>query len=64
MPDTMTEFRDRAAKEFRAARQAKNEPERSTHQSIGNAYKALAQSEAWLEGRVKPVGDKIVLIRR
>jgi hypothetical protein len=64
MPDTMTEFRDRAAKEYRAARQAKSEPERSTHQSIGNAYKALAQSEAWLEGRVKPVGDKIVLIRR
>lgn len=64
MPDTMTEFRDRAAKEYRAARQAKSETERSTHKSIANAYKALADSEAWLEGRVKPVGDKIVLIRR
>ena len=64
MTDTMSEFRDRAAKEFRAARQAKNEPERSTHKSIGNAYKALAESEAWLEGRAKPIGDKIVLIRR
>lgn len=64
MPDTMTEFRDRAAKEFRAARHASNEVERSTHKSIGNAYKALAQSEAWLEGRVKPVGEKTVLIRR
>jgi type IV secretory pathway VirB9-like protein len=64
MPDTMTEFRDRAAKEYRAARQAKTEPERSTHKSIGNAYKALAQSEAWLEGRVKPIGEKTIIIRK
>lgn len=64
MPDTMHEFRDRAASELRAARHAHNDLERSTHQGIANAYKALAQSEAWLEGRVKAVGDKIVRVKK
>lgn len=57
MTDTVHEFRERAARELKAARQAKSEPERQTHQSIANAYKALAESEAWLEGRIKPVED-------
>ena len=58
--DTVHEFRERAARELKAARHAKSEPERQTHQSIANAYKALAESEAWLEGRIKPIGDKFV----
>jgi hypothetical protein len=57
MPDTMSELRERAAHELRAARHSANEEERSTHKSIANAYKALAESEAWLEGRIKPVGQ-------
>lgn len=63
MPDTIHEFRERAANELRAARHAKNEVERSTHKGIANAYKALAESEAWLAGRMKPVGDKMVRVR-
>jgi type IV secretory pathway VirB9-like protein len=64
MADTMHEFRERAARELRAARHAKSDTERQTHQSIANAYKALAESEAWLEGRIKPIGDKMVLRRK
>jgi hypothetical protein len=52
----MHELRDRAAHELRAARHSANDEERTTHKSIANAYKALAESEAWLEGRIKPVG--------
>jgi hypothetical protein len=63
MPETMSELRIRAAREYKAARHATNELERSTHQSIANAYKALAESEAWLEGRIKPVGNRFVRIR-
>jgi hypothetical protein len=63
MPETMSELRERAAHELRAARHSANEQERSTHQSIANAYKALAESEAWLEGRIKPVGNGFVRIR-
>jgi type IV secretory pathway VirB9-like protein len=64
MTDTIHEFRERAARELRAARQAKSEPERQTHQSIANAYKALAESEAWLEGRIRPIGDGMVFRRK
>jgi hypothetical protein len=63
MPETMSELRERAAHELRAARHSANEQERSTHQSIANAYKALAESEAWLEGRIKSVGNGFVRIR-
>ena len=64
MPDTIHDYRERAAHELRAARHAKNEAERTTHKGIANAYKALAESEAWLEGRVKPVGDKFVRVKK
>lgn len=63
MPDTMSELRERAARELRAARSAKNEPERATHQSIAKACKALAESEAWLQGRIKPVGNRLERVR-
>ncbi len=58
MPDPIQEYRERAARELRAARNAKTDPERATHKSIANAYKTLAESEAWLEGRIKPVADQ------
>ena len=64
MSDTMSELRERAARELKAARHAKTEPERETHKSIANACKALAESEAWLAGRIRPVGDKMVLRRK
>lgn len=64
MTDTMQEFRERAARELRAARHAPNEPERKSHESIANAYKALAENEAWLEGRIKPMGHRFVLRRK
>ena len=57
MTDTMHEYRDRAARELRAARHASSEPDRQTHRSIASAYKALAESEAWLEGRIRPVDN-------
>jgi hypothetical protein len=63
MPDTMSELRERAAHELRAARHSSNEEERTTHQNIANACKALAESEAWLDGRIKPVGNGFVRIR-
>lgn len=63
MPETMSELRERAAQEFKAARHAASEQERITHQGIANAYKALAEGEAWLEGRMKPVGGKFVRMR-
>jgi len=64
MPDTIHEFRERAANELRAARHATTELDRTTHKGIANAYKALAQSEAWLEGRVKPIGNKMVRVKK
>lgn len=64
MTDTMQEYRERAARELRAARHSLSEPERKTHESIANAYKALAENEAWLEGRIKPVGNKLVMRRK
>lgn len=64
MTDTMQEFRERAARELRAARHASSEPERKSHESIANAYKALADNEAWLEGRIRPMGHKLILRRK
>jgi hypothetical protein len=64
MPDTMSELRERAAQELKAARHATNEQERITHRTTANAYKALAESEAWLEGRIRPVGNGFVRIRK
>lgn len=61
--DTVHEMRERAARELRAARHATDEQERSTHKSIANAYKALAESEAWLQGRIKPVGGQRARIK-
>lgn len=58
MPDTIQEYRERAARELKAARNAKSEPERTSHKGIANAYKALAESEAWLAGRIRPVGER------
>lgn len=58
MPDTVSELRERAARELKAARRATNEQERATHRSVARAYKALAESEAWLEGRVPPAGGR------
>jgi hypothetical protein len=59
----MSEMRERAARELRAARKAKTERERATHESLARAYKALAESEAWLQGRIRPVEGRLERVR-
>jgi hypothetical protein len=64
MPDTtLNELRERAARELKAARKARSEPDRIAHESIAKAYKALAESEAWLQGRIRPVDGRLERVR-
>ena len=60
MHDTVSELRERAARELKAARHASNEEERSSHRTVANALKALAENEAWLQGRIRPVDGRLV----